>query len=237
MNNNKKLLCLNDIEHIIWDYNGTLLNDLDVCVDVINSLLIKRGLEKLSHDAYKAVFDFPVKDYYAKIGFDFQKESFEIVGTEFIDKYNLEQQKCELQYDALKLIRSFSALGLGQSILSARLQESLEDEINAFGIEPYFTNVFGLDHHYADGKLERGRQLVKTINIDPKKILFIGDTLHDLDVADKLKIKCLLIAHGHHSYKRLRARSENVFQNLTEVSEILDQQECPEIKHPNLNSV
>lgn len=226
MTKRNKPICLEKIEHIIWDYNGTLLNDLDVCVVVINRVLARRGLNQLTSEGYQAVFDFPVRDYYEKIGFDFQKESFEFVGTEFIEEYNAAQPVCLLQEGALAVVTKFKDLGIGQSILSARLQKSLDDEIEGFGIRPFFSNVFGLDHHYADGKLDRGRQLLERIDKSPEKILLIGDTLHDLHVAQKLGISALLIAHGHHSHSRLKAESENVFHSLPEMMEVLLRVEC-----------
>ncbi len=73
---------------IIWDWNGTLLNDIELCVQTINDMLQKRNLRKLTADEYKDVFSFPVKDYYQKIGFDFNAEPFEIPAREFIDNYN-----------------------------------------------------------------------------------------------------------------------------------------------------
>ena len=60
---------------IIWDWNGTLLNDLDLSVSTINTLLYKRELPLLKNDTYKEVFSFPVKDYYQAVGFDFMKEN------------------------------------------------------------------------------------------------------------------------------------------------------------------
>ena len=118
MAENKKEICLENIKHIIWDYNGTLLNDLDVCVNVINRVLARRGLNTLSREGYQAVFDFPVRDYYEKIGFDFQKESFEIVGTEFIDEYNKDQVDCKLQEGTLDVINKFNEIGIEQKKVS-----------------------------------------------------------------------------------------------------------------------
>ncbi|MCF8374472.1 MAG: HAD family hydrolase [Bacteroidales bacterium] len=226
MKNTDIQICLEKVEHVIWDYNGTLLNDLDLCVTVINKVLARRGLEQLSREGYQAVFDFPVRDYYEKIGFNFQKESFEIVGTEFIEEYNREQAVCELQEGALSVIRKFNELGIDQSILSARLQKSLDEEIEGFGIQSYFSYIFGLDHHYADGKLKRGRQLIEKINKPSDKIVLIGDTLHDLHVAQKLGIGALLVAHGHHSYDRLIAETKMVFHSLPELMEVMVEAEC-----------
>ncbi len=61
---------------IIWDWNGTLLNDLDLCISAINVLLGKRELPLLNRQTYKAVFSFPVKDYYKAVGFRFFQRKF-----------------------------------------------------------------------------------------------------------------------------------------------------------------
>ena len=57
--------------HIIWDWNGTLLNDRWLCVEAINQALNKRNLPMLTEGKYKDVFSFPVEDYYKKVGFDY----------------------------------------------------------------------------------------------------------------------------------------------------------------------
>ncbi|MCK4288095.1 MAG: HAD hydrolase-like protein, partial [Bacteroidales bacterium] len=62
------------IKTIIWDWNGTLLNDIDICINSINILLEHRNIENLTKEIYKEIFTFPVKDYYSKAGFDFTKE-------------------------------------------------------------------------------------------------------------------------------------------------------------------
>ena len=72
-------------KHIIWDWNGTLLDDAWLCVDIMDSMLKERSLGTLTLDRYQRLFEFPVIDYYRKLGFDFTKESFEKTGTEFIN--------------------------------------------------------------------------------------------------------------------------------------------------------
>lgn len=64
---------------LIWDWNGTLLNDLQLCVTVMSDMLKGRDLPLLTAERYREVFGFPVKDYYVKLGFNFGIESFEII--------------------------------------------------------------------------------------------------------------------------------------------------------------
>ena len=64
------------VKTIIWDWNGTLLDDLDLSLESVNILLEERNLPALSVEKYKDIFCFPIVDYYVKAGFDFEKEAF-----------------------------------------------------------------------------------------------------------------------------------------------------------------
>ena len=79
-----------ELNHIIWDWNGTLLDDRWLCVDAINKSLLLRNLPVIDENRYLEIFCFPVEKYYLKLGFDFEKEPFTISGSEFIKNYKLE---------------------------------------------------------------------------------------------------------------------------------------------------
>ncbi|MCD4792387.1 MAG: HAD family hydrolase [Bacteroidales bacterium] len=208
-------------KHIIWDYNGTLLNDINLCVDVINDMLSSRKLPIMTVDKYRELFDFPVKDYYAKIGFDFEKESFEIVGTEFIVEYDKRQKSSELHTGVKELLAEIKKQGIKQSILSARKEEQLLEELNDFGIINCFQEVVGLNDHYAGGKTESGIKLISRLGISKDKILMIGDTKHDAEVAKEAGIDCILVSHGHHMREKLETCGVKVFESLEGVSTII----------------
>ena len=95
-------------KHIIWDWNGTLLDDTWLCVEGINQALIKRKLAPISEAKYREVFTFPVKDYYMKLGFDFDKEPFEIAGDEFVSYYGENFHKTKLQNGSRFVLRQFN---------------------------------------------------------------------------------------------------------------------------------
>ena len=75
-------------KHIIWDWNGTLVDDTWLFVDIMNGVLKDRNLNGITLQDYRNVFDFPVKDYYIKLGFDFAEEAFESSGLDFIKIYD-----------------------------------------------------------------------------------------------------------------------------------------------------
>ena len=61
-------------KHIIWDWNGTLIDDRRFCIDIMNEVLKKRQMETMTEEWFLDNFCFPVKDYYLKLGFNFEKE-------------------------------------------------------------------------------------------------------------------------------------------------------------------
>ena len=211
-------MILNNYLHIIWDWNGTILNDRWLCLEIINSLLSNRNLRQLSTDDYKKIFDFPVIEYYKKAGFNFSKEPFEKVAVEFIDNYELRKLECLLQPGVISCLNKIKELNIPQSLLSASHQEVLEEMIDFFDLRKYFHHVNGLNNHYAGGKIETAQRLIETINIPPEKILLIGDTTHDYEVSNILKCDCLLVSNGHHPIEKLTNCSTQIISNLNELN-------------------
>lgn len=208
------------MQSIIWDWNGTLLNDLDFCISTINTLLQKRQLDLLDRFSYKEVFSFPVKDYYEAIGFDFSKEDFSIPAQEFIDLYNSGVARCRLHPAAAEVLEHFKNMGLRQFVLSAMQQNMLEETLKHQHIFNYFEGVAGLNDHYAVSKIERGEQLIERFKINKAQATIIGDTNHDFEVAEQLEIDCILVADGHQSEDRLKATGAKVIDNLKQLKSL-----------------
>jgi len=206
-----------ELQHIIWDWNGTLLNDRWLCVESINRVLLKKQLPLITEEKYLDIFCFPVEDYYKKLGFDFDKEPFTITGTEFIKNYNSRFQEPELHDHVIELLEFFHNRKLTQSVLSAGKQEYVSECISHHQLEKYFISVLGIDDHYAGGKTNIGKAWINEMHYDPREVLMVGDTIHDLDVAGEMGVKCVLIAQGHTNRARLEATGAKVFKNLSEL--------------------
>lgn len=202
---------------IIWDYNGTLIDDVHICIESINKMLIDRNIRPIDEFSYKKLFDFPVKEYYAKIGFDFNKESFEYVGKLFVDIYNERSKSCFLHKGVVEVLKSFADAGKKQYVLSARQEQSLADELDFFGISHYFTDIYGLKDLYAYGKKDLGMKMMKDYQFDPETTVMIGDTCHDAEVARAMGIDIVLMSYGHHLKERLLSCSYVVFDDVNEL--------------------
>lgn len=208
---------MDNINTIIWDWNGTLFDDVDICIESINLLLAERALQPLALEKYIEVFDFPVKDYYQRIGFDFSKEPFEVPANQFIDHYFSRVGKAKLHHAAKAVLNYFADNDFTQLVLSASEQQKLTELLMTFNIDTYFRRVAGLDHDYATSKTDLGIGMLKALNIDPSTVCLVGDTVHDYEVANALGCKCVLVSNGHNAVRRL---SETGVQVLTGLDQL-----------------
>ncbi|NTV82811.1 MAG: HAD family hydrolase [Bacteroidales bacterium] len=204
---------------IIWDFNGTLLDDMQVCVGCMNRMLKERNLPPLDMRRYREIFTFPVRDYYLALGFDFQQEPFDIPAHQFIDLYRESLHQAPLHEDAEDLLRYFRQLGYTQIILSAMEQELLEETLESKGILNYFDQVAGITNHLGEGKLEMARELVKSLGSGQNEICLVGDTVHDYEVAKGSGIPCILVSQGHQSFERLSPLDCMVIKDLKDLKQ------------------
>jgi phosphoglycolate phosphatase len=208
-------------DSIIWDWNGTLLNDVDIVIDSINKLLYERNLVPLTNERYLDVFTFPVQDYYEKIGFDLKNEPFEIPAYQFITIYNKAVETCGLHNEVIPLLSRLRILGCRQFILSAMEQQQLIKTVNDNGINHFFDGLYGLDNHFAKSKIENGKLLVSNNGLNPKRMLMVGDTIHDYEVAQAIGCSSVLVAIGHQSKQRLLNAGATVVDSLNDIEFLL----------------
>lgn len=206
--------------HIVWDWNGTLLDDLWLCIEAINSVLDSRGMNRVDETSYRKIFTFPVIEYYEQLGFNFKDEKFPIVG--FLDYYRKYFEKCSLHKNASLVLRKNKMNGLSQSILSAGKESSLYSWVKSHNIENYFNDLIGVENDNADGKIEAGLEWISQAGISKHKILLIGDTIHDSDVASAMGIDCALVSIGHVSKERLKNAGPPVFDSLLSVLDYVE---------------
>jgi phosphoglycolate phosphatase len=217
-------LKFNNIRAVIWDWNGTLLNDVQYCLDILNNLLVDNQLKPLSLSEYREIFTFPVRDYYEKAGFDFSKKSFEELGKIFIDNYEKNKNSLKLFEGAIETLEYFESNGLEQYLLSAYKQDNLIEMLDHFNIKKFFKIIKGLDNIYAGGKLQLGVSLRQRIKYKREEVILIGDSLHDEEVANEINVESILIANGHQSADKLRSNGALIIDDIRKLSKMIKPQ-------------
>ncbi len=207
--------------HVIWDFNGTVLSDMEIGIRATNNMLERRGLAPLASLAhYRALFDFPVEDYYKRLGFDLEREDYKtVLAPEWVARYNAMSDEAPLFSGVAALTRALRAQGVSQSILSASEKRMMEQQLRVRGALSWFDEIWGTDTIHAYGKMALA-DAWREAHKDARAVL-IGDTTHDFEVAERIGADCILVAAGHHSEERLRTCGVTVVQDLDECRQLL----------------
>lgn len=209
------------VKTIIWDWNGTLLDDLDLSLESVNVLLKERNIPTLSIEKYKDIFGFPVVDYYVKAGFDFEKEAFEVPAKQYVKLYAAGASELKLFPDVVDTLTFFKENNYRQIVLSAMKDDNLKLMIHNAEISHFFDGIFGIKDNYAREKVSLGKQVVENLKLNPAECLMIGDTLHDAEVAEQCGFNCILFSGGHVSKQRLETKEKKIINSLSELKQIL----------------
>lgn len=207
------------IRHIIWDWNGTLLDDVWLCVEVMNQLLERHSLPRITEDDYRSKFGFPVYNYYTALGYPADRQFFEALSADFISGYDARRFECRLQPDATEVMQLFRAARLNQSMLSAYHEQTLHQVIDHYGLRPSLGAIAGQSNIYAEGKVARGIELMRELRLEPRETVLIGDTIHDHEVASAMGVHCILVDIGHHPRNRLEPLGTVVCSSLREAAD------------------
>lgn len=186
-------------QYILWDWNGTLLDDTQAALDTLNVMLAKRGTKPIEMDFYRDHFAFPVRPFYESIGMELEHEDWDALAREYHDIYAAQPKR--LNRDAFAALELVKGADVGQSIISALRQDLLDRATADYGIAPYMECIYGVDNLDGASKLDRALELLT--RIDATDAVVIGDSLHDKEVADALGVRCVLCGQGSHAVWRL----------------------------------
>ena len=203
---------------LIWDWNGTLLDDLDLCNQCLNDLLQTHGYDRrYDLTSYREIFGFPIQDYYLRAGFDFSRHPYEQLAALYMAQYLPAAKDCGLCSGAHKALEWAKESGIRQVILSASPLPVLRRQVEERSLSGFFDELLGQSDIYAHGKKDTGLSYLKSSGIDPSSAILVGDTLHDFEVARAMGTGCVLCAAGHQSRRRLETAGVPVIDTLKEL--------------------
>ncbi len=188
---------------VAWDFNGTITDDVKIGLGATNILLSRRGLPAVTLERYYRIFGFPIIDYYRRIGFDFEKESYDDVAIEWTVEYTRLEKEGALRPGVYALLSAIAEAGVPQAVLSASESGNLRRQLEGLGVSHFFESVAGRDDVTGEDKTH----IVSAFAARHagERILFVGDTDHDAACAALAGFDCALVAGGHQSRERLAA--------------------------------
>ena len=206
--------------HIIWDWNGTLLNDISASLASVNDMLEMRGMSHIDIDYYKECIGVPIRKFYDRV-FDMEKEDYSVIIKQYNEGYLRHLADCGLTDGARKAVDFFASCGMHQAVVSSSNNDQLCMNIRKYGLDGCFDAVLGSSDFYAGSKIDRARAYLEKTGAESGKTLVIGDLEHDADMAKELGADCILLTSGHEHISRLEKADAVLADDLSAVVEIV----------------
>ena len=212
----------NKYTHVFWDWNGTIIDDLEINFSVINTLLSIRKKDIISLFQYRQAFTFPIKEFYGRVGLPINDEQYEKLVSDYWALYKSKAKDIPLMIGVLDVLNMLRKNQIKQYVLSASDKKMVFDQMSIYGIRELFEDVIAPQDGYAFGKIELAKQWMSKQNISPSDILMIGDTLHDFETANAIGIDCALVDMGHQDLNPYINNSKfMVYENINKLVDIV----------------
>lgn len=191
------------MKHIIWDFNGTLLNDTQLSVDVDNIVFDRLGLPRITIEDYRRHMTMPVRGFYTALGVDYSVHPYELISRIWLDAFNAQAVDAGLVPGIEEILQRMAREGVTQSVLSASYQPSLDEQCDGLGLRAYMIAVDGLRDESAAKKTDIGRAQMARLGLAAKDTVLVGDMAADAELAQALGARCVLVSWGHNDAQRL----------------------------------
>ncbi|HEY3008268.1 MAG TPA: HAD hydrolase-like protein [Micromonosporaceae bacterium] len=201
--------------HLVWDWNGTLLNDLELVVCATNEAFLSSGAPPISADEHRRRFRRPIAEFYAEaLGRTLDGEEFARLDRIFHDSYQAGLPTCALVFDAVAALRAWTGT---QSLLSMWFHHELVSVVERHGLSGYFSRVDGQRVLLGGGlpfKAEHLARHLAALGVPGEQAVLIGDSVDDADAAAAVGAACVLYGGGFTDPDRLRATGRPVADTL-----------------------
>lgn len=194
------------IGHVVWDWNGTLLDDIHLVVDSVNAGIEWLGVDSVTLDTYRTHYQRPVQRFYeAVLGRQITAAEWREIDDRFHRSYATQLAATRLRRDAFQALGRVRGSGARQSLLSMYPHDELLPLVRHHGIESYFDRIDGL----RDGSGARKATYLEAHmfglfgDVDPSTVLVIGDTPDDADAARHSGASVVLVDGGNHHIEDL----------------------------------
>lgn len=209
------------MKHVIWDWNGTLLDDIDIVVDSVNATVGPLGVSTQALEDYQRLYTRPVPLYYERmLGRAISDTEWRQLDDTFHAEYASRLRLARLSAGAEDIMSRLSSDGTSQSLLSMAPHDHLVEAIAAHQIDRYFVRVDGL---------RDGSGALKAASLDahlrallahpsapdePTDYLVIGDSTDDATAARANGVPAVMFDSGSHRLADLEATGYPVAATL-----------------------
>jgi phosphoglycolate phosphatase-like HAD superfamily hydrolase/ADP-ribose pyrophosphatase YjhB (NUDIX family) len=204
------------IRNIIFDWSGTLVDDLPAVLKASNYVLTQSGRPAMTLDKFRAEFALPFKKFYDRHTPDVPMDQLE---AWFHAEFRESQDSVVELPHARKFLEFCRAHKIRTFLLSTVHGEYFETQCKVTGFDAF------LDKPYTDvwDKREKIHEILRDNNLKPDETLFIGDMEHDIETAKHGGVHSCAVLTGYNTLEQLRAaKPDLIVEHLEELRRVLE---------------
>ncbi|MFG2332333.1 HAD family hydrolase [Streptomyces sp. NPDC048604] len=211
-------------KHLVWDWNGTLLDDIHAVIGATNAAFEELGLEPITLERYRELYTVPVPKFYERLMGRLPTDAeWVVMDDAFHQHYWARADACGLMAGAAELLAERQAAGRTQSLLSLAPHDRLIPIVRRHGIEERFVRVDGRLDASTSGKAGHMVRHVEALGVAPSSVVVIGDAADDAVAAAHVGAKAVLFTGGSHSRASLARVGVPVVDSLAEAVAVADE--------------
>lgn len=185
------------IEHIVWDWNGTLFGDSGALISATIDAFRDCGLPPPTRADYQRHHTQPIPAFYARLaGRDLSDAEQARLAECFRTAYATHRTSVTLTPDAEAALTRWAAAGRRQSLLSMYPHRDLLPLVEAVGISALLARVDGSTGADVAHKAPHLARHLQAQQLDPARVLLVGDSVDDVRAARACGVRCVVYHSG-----------------------------------------
>ncbi|AJF65463.1 HAD family hydrolase [Streptomyces vietnamensis] len=211
-------------KHLVWDWNGTLLDDIGAVIGATNAAFAELGLEEITLERYRELYTVPVPKFYERLmGRLPTDEEWTLMDGTFHRHYWARAESCTLTAGAAELLAARQESGFTQSLLSLAPHADLVPLVARYGIAERFLRVDGRVDASTDGKSGHMVRHLAALGVSAERVVVIGDAADDAIAAAHVGARAVLYTGGSHSRASLARVGVPVVDSLAEAVAVAEE--------------
>lgn len=204
------------IQNIIFDWCGTLVDDLPAVWRATNVVLRNAGVRELSLEEYRAEFELPFQRFYDRFTPGLPMAQLE---AWYHPAFHAEQHSIRELPHARAFLEFCRAHALRMFVFSSIHHDHFRKHLEITELSPF------MERAYVDirDKCATIKDVLKENHLDPRETIFIGDMQHDIQAARHGGVHSVAVLTGFNRLEQLRAaKPDLIVEHLGELRDVLE---------------
>lgn len=178
-------------KNLIFDWSGTLVDDMGPVIEATNAVLGKYGIAPYDREGFRRGFRLPYREFYEEI---LPGVSLEELEAHFRPAFDAAVSTVTVLPHAREKLEWARARGMRMFVLTSMDADAFVRQLHEFGMEDYFEKTYAgvLD------KRDLIDNIIETHGLIREETAFVGDMTHDIETARHGGISSIAVLTGYH---------------------------------------